>query len=624
MNYTHPELTNLSTKLFDENKRKKVAELVVNEYNTDKQSCEDWHARQAAWIDLYNQRDITEPPFEGAASESIPMITEACSQLHARAMNAMFHDEKLVRVVPMQAADSVSVERAKRLSKHMQFTVFEKIERYIEAKDALILGVALRGCMFTKTWWDPISQRVRIKNVRPTDLILPYNTGYSSVEDCPRKTEVVHMPIHEAALMYQNGFFAEMPEVYNGGYLNPLDETVDIDIQKRPIESDYVTILEQHRYLDIKGNGSYAPVIAWVDLQSGKLLRLTIRWETDETGIPIRNAEPTEYYTQWNLIPNPDGIYGIGYGQLLGEINRASNRLLRILIDGGVLSTVAGMSGFIDRRLAVAKGDVQLELGKFVSVPSVDNMSDKVWSPPFAGPNPVLIELMKHLTLRGDRMGMVTELVTGQAERAMQPTTVTALLDQSEMVYSVMHVRLMRAWESELRKIFILNSKHMQPQEYFYVMDATPEMQQVSQNDYQRDYQVKVIIEKSTDRKQRLTASELEFNTMMMMPWVQADPVTQWRLVKRRLETIGVDPIEDVLPPIEQVMQTMQAMAQQSEGAAEMASKEKIAEDKNTTAIIKESMGNETAITVANIQANAAKERAKQIGNKRPSKTGSK
>jgi len=68
------------------------------------------------------------------------------------------------------------------------------------------------------------------------------------------------------------------------------------------VELDYVQILKQHRYLDMDGDGIEEPYIVWIDATSRKILRITIRYDTDETGNPINNKEPIEYYTDYPFI----------------------------------------------------------------------------------------------------------------------------------------------------------------------------------------------------------------------------------------------------------------------------------------------------------------------------------
>jgi hypothetical protein len=567
----HPELRNLLLKLFPTNDQQdKVYQLCISEFESDCQSRSEWMEMQEEWLDMYFQRERTVPPFQGASEESIPMLTEACSQFHARALKAMFRSENAVRVVPCGHIDDLSRVRADRLSQHMRYTIFDKIPNYMEDKDSLLLAVALRGSMFTKAYIDPLRGQIKVKNIRPTDLVLPYGIGPRAMEDIPRKTEIHWIPYYLTQRYVRNNFFSYQPETYKvGAFYNipQLDQSMQemMGLQEQNDVNDYCLVLEQHRWLDITGDGYQAPVVVWLDPIGQKVIRVSVDYETDEAGVPTDPyALPIEGYTHWPFIPNPDGTYGLGYGIILGEINKAVNKLLRTIIDGSVFATMSGMSGFIDKRASMAKTEMKLELGKFIPVSNLESIKNGIWTPNFGGPNASLINIMEFLAGRGDRLGMLTELVTGQSEKVMQPTAVMALLQQTDIIFTAVHERLMRSWSRELQAIYDLNSKYLNTQEYFTMMDVMEgdyQTMSVMQSDYNRDFQVKPIIAKASSDQERVALSDSEMQVIQMFPTLQADPITQWKLLRRRLEAIGTTPIEELLPPLEQwLMSAQQAM----------------------------------------------------------------
>jgi hypothetical protein len=69
------------------------------------------------------------------------------------------------------------------------------------------------------------------------------------------------------------------------------------------------------------------------------VVRIVARWcsdgyHTDDKKEVVR-IEPLEYFTAFPFIPNPDSIYGIGFGLLLGPLNESINTLINQLIDAG-------------------------------------------------------------------------------------------------------------------------------------------------------------------------------------------------------------------------------------------------------------------------------------------------
>ena len=573
MDYTFPEHTNLA-KGADEDKLLHLSRDCVDEFNADLDSRSEWESMLESWTRLFYMKDIPlNPPWEGSSTESIPMLVEACNQFHARSYGALFPGRQVVSAVATGVkVDEGIRDRLDRVSKHMSYQLIHKDRNYKTDKDRLLLACPLQGTMFTKTYYDPYKERNCVHNVRPIDLVVPYGVGPRNIEDLPRKTEIIRMPYHRAKYLYKTGYFSEMPTACDyTKVVSPVDQFIDevTGMAEAYDQKDYVQILEQHRFLDMDGDSIEEPYIVWIDATSHKILRITIRYDTNETGTPTNNKEPIEYYTDYPFIANPDGFYGLGYGMLLGPINTAANKLLRQVIDAGTLQNSGNMSGFIDRRLGVAGKLVNLVLGKFIKTESgMEDISKGIYQFKFPGPSNVLNDVLRSLTLRGDRLAMVTETITGQAERVMQPTTVMALIEQANIIFSAAQTRMIEAWSRELDKLYYLNGKYMNEYESF--MFATTggqsEIMQVSRADYAPDMRIVPIADpKMSTKKERLAQSDAEFQTALQCPFITQSFPHLWQVFKRRFEAIGCSDVEAILPGVEQMM-LQQAMA--SEGIA--------------------------------------------------------
>ena len=85
--------------------------------------------------------------------------------------------------------------------------------------------------------------------------------------------------------------------------------------------------LEQHRRIDLDDDGYPEPVIVTVHKQSQKVVRIVPRFDPADIlfmGVDkrIRKIRATQYYTQYDFLPNPEGgLPGVGLGQLLNPIN---------------------------------------------------------------------------------------------------------------------------------------------------------------------------------------------------------------------------------------------------------------------------------------------------------------
>ena len=555
--YTHPELQNLAQKL-DEKELKDIASRCLEEYKADDMSRKAWLEQHASWTKIYFQKDKPKnPPWEGSSEESVPMLVEACNQFHARAFQAMFPGRKIIKAIPIGKVDNKAKERATRVGTHMSWQLLYKDRNYKRNKDRLLSSVPLHGSFFTKTFYDPLNQTNQVKNVRAIDLVVPYGTGPRSIEELPRKSELMWMPLVQAKYLAKNGYFVAEPEPYMmNDQPNPVDKASD-DIhgfQMSPLTSGiYCRLIEQHRFLDLDGDGWEEPYIVTLDTVGKKVLRVSVRYDTDELGNPKDYKKPVEYYTHYCFMDNPDGFYGLGMGHMLGPINTSANKLLRQTIDAGTLANSLAFTGFISKQAGIKKGEIRLTMGQFQATDqAADSLEKLIWQPKVANPNVAIQQMLELMLKRGDRLGQTTEALTGQTDAVMQPQALSELVEQGLQVWSSVYQRLFDSWEDELSKIYRLNYKYLDPYEYFSVLDVSGELQdmKVARDDYAPDMQVEPIADpKMATDKQKLTKAQAEFQVMSQCPLVMQSPYHLHNVYERYLKAIEVDDINDILPP---------------------------------------------------------------------------
>ncbi len=563
--YIHPELVNLAEKL-PKDELGEIAGTVVDDFNTDLESCQEWYRMHAHWLEMYYQRDRAKnPPWEGSSEESIPILAEACNQFHARAFQAMFPNRNIIKAIPTGKPDEKSKARAERVGTHMSWQTMVKDKSYKRNKDRLLLSVPLHGSFFTKSYYCPDRKRNVTDNVRASDLVVPYGNGPRDIEDLPRKTHVIWQPLNTGRKLKASGFFIEEPVAWEerqpSGGQNEVDKAHDEahGVQEAGYaKGGYAKILEQHRDWDFDGDGIADPCIVWVDATTEKVLRVAIRWDTDELGDPANDKEPVEHFTHYTFLENPDGFYGLGFGHLLGQLNIAANKMLRQTVDAATLANAGNMSGFINRQLAAKKGEFQIQLGKFVPTESTaDDLNKGIWNFKFPGPQAALFTVLELLLTKSDRLATVTEAITGQTEKVMQPTTILALIEQSLQVFSTVYERVLDAWACELMKLFRLNRKHMDPEEYFSVLDISGELKEAmaSRRDYEDDLQIRPIADpKMSTERQKLAKAEAEYNAGLGNPLIVNNIQALWNLSRRFFEAIGSENLDEILPQPEQML----------------------------------------------------------------------
>lgn len=552
----HPEVRNLAIGMNDDT-LSEIGKKVCETWKYDRSSRSEWEAMHAEWLNLYYQKDKPKnPPWEGSSQESLPLLAEGCTQFSARAYKAMFPSQQIIRAVPTGVADSDDKSRAERVGKHMSWQLMVQDRNYRRNKDRLLLSLPLHGSFFTKTYHDPVKGRNVVANVRATDLVVPYGTGPRDIEDIERKTEMIWMPRHRGAMLAKEDYFTHAPVPYKRGEVKQDDRAHDDAEGVRESAQDPhppSLLLEQHCFLDIKDNGDYDPYIVTVDAESEKVLRISIRWETNAAGEDIDDRRPIEFYTHYTYMENPDGFYGLGLGHLISQPNISVNKMLRQTVDASTLANAGNHSGFVSEQLGgIQGGEIEMQLGKFKKIPgSVEDIRNGIFQFQFPGPNQTLPALIDVIMARSDRLATVTEAMTGQTDKVMQPTTVMALIEQGLQVFTTVYERISESWTRELEKIYRLNFKFLDEEEYFAILDADGMLRQYvsGQTDYTDDLQIRPLADpRLSTEQQRMAKAEVTYQLMMSNPLVQNSPQHMYTNTKRMLETIGVENTEELLP----------------------------------------------------------------------------
>ena len=577
-----------------EKERKEIQEQVWEEYKEDLQSREDWDRMHADWIKIYYQKDLPKnPPWDGSSEESIPMLVEGCMQFHARAFKAFFSAAKFIVGVPVGKATQDIVDRADRVGKYMSYQLgINNDLSYIRNKDRLLQALPLHGSYFTKTYYDPLKRKNVVENIRPMEMVIPYGVHGIDIEELERKTQIIYQPLRKGKELFKMGWFYKQPEQrqYNEEQ-KEIQEAIDnaTGIRESGILNPNTSkILEQHRYLDLDNDGIEEPYIVWLDESNQELLRISIRYDVDNLGNPISDKDPIEYFTHYVYIENSDGFYGLGLGHLTGKTNTSVNKILRQCIDAGTLQNV-GM-GIASRTAGLPKGEVELQLGKIITVDGmIEDIRKGVMFRDYPGPSPALIQLMQLLIQRGDRLNMVTDLITGQAQKVYQPTTALAEIEQALETYGAVQTRVYMAFNSELDKLYRLNSLHLNQAQYFSFNDGMGMQDyQVFKDDFKDDLKVVSALDiGSVSSRAKLQKASMTTNFAMQNPLIMTSPEHLREVSRRFFDATGEYDIDRILPPAEMLvqkeqeikqMQMLQMRAQQEQQAAIIAQKQRTEE----------------------------------------------
>ena len=548
----------------------KIGERVVQDYDADEKSRAQWLERYERSMKLALQVMETKNfPWKNAANIKYPLLTTAAIQFHARAFPALVPGNKkvLARVIGNDA-DGSKEARAERVSTYMDYQLGEEMENWEEDTDRLCLILPILGCAFKKTYYDALNETNVSELVLPKYFVVNYWT--KTLNKCPCATHILEMRDNDIYEYQAAGLFvdcdlgesanAQVPKVIVEGQALTSDTT-----GQRPVE--YRTkpryVLEQHRYLDLDGDGYEEPYVCTVDYSTHKVLRIVANFELADVKFSVADPEKVtkinyeSAFTKFSFIPNPDGgFYDVGFGLLLGSINEAANTILNQLVDSGTLNNL--QAGFLSKGIKIKSGEKRFGLGEWKVVEStLDDLKKGIMPLPTNQPSQVLYNLLTFLLDAGKQLATTTDITLGESPGQNQPfQTTQAVMEQGAKVFTAIYKRLHRALASEYKKLFKLNGRYLDEKKEFTILDIKDTRQaQVMQSDFTSDGSD--IVPNSDPNTTTMSQKLMKAQMLMAIPGLNPDEV------KRRILEAQEQPnIEALLnvPPAQPDAKQIEAM----------------------------------------------------------------
>lgn len=484
------ELVNVAEQL-TEDELVEIGAAAKAGYEYDLSSRVDWENALDDWLKLAGQiRENRTWPWPNASNVKYPLLSTAAMQFAARAYPSLVpsNGEVVKSIVIGPDPDGQKLELAQRVDTYMSYQIMHEMHGWEEDMDRLLIMLPVVGTMFKKTYWDPITEQNCSKLVLPKNLVVNYWTR--CLETSERISERIEMSQRQVEERMRSGLYLDLdlappnlPEAQqphrDGSLLDP--GAVDCT-------TPYV-IIEQHSYLDLDRDGYKEPYIITFELDSGKVLRITARYDestmyfNDEGD--LLKIEPIQYYTKFGFVPNPDGsFYDIGFGTLLGPINESVNTLINQLTDAGTLNNL--QSGFLGKTLRLRMGEAPFKPGEWKGVNATgDDLRKQIIPLPTKEPSNVLFQLMGALVTSGKELASVAEIFTGKMPGQNTPATTTmATVEQGMKVFTAVYKRIFRSLDSEFKKLFKLNATYLNPETYQAVSGVTVNPTDFQENTY--------------------------------------------------------------------------------------------------------------------------------------------
>jgi len=469
------ETSNMAEGL-DQDLLDKIGKDTVDEYREDLESRADWEENHENWLKLATQViEEKSHPWPGASNTKYPLLSTAALQFHARAYPALVNDPRLVKTKVMGKLDAEGFKRARsiRVSDYMSYQLLHEMDEWQDDMDRMLYILPIVGLCFKKTYYSQLKENVVSELVLARDLIISY---YAEDFEKARKTHRLWMDSNEV-IEYQNmGIYLDvkLQDADRRSHHGIGDELIGLTQTSEDAPHE---ILECHKLLDLDDDGYKEPYIITVDHDSQKVLRIVPRFtaeniQTNGDGDVLR-ITPTEYFTQYSFIPNPESkIYSLGFGSLLGPLNSSINTLLNQLTDAGTLSNLQG--GFLAKGIRVKGGALRYKPGEWKSVQTTgDDLRKGIFPMPTREPSNVLFSLLQMLISSGERLASVKDIMVGENPGQNQPySTTVAVLEQGMKVFVSIYKRIYRSLGKEYKKVYKLNAEYLDEVKYFNILDT--------------------------------------------------------------------------------------------------------------------------------------------------------
>ena len=431
-----------------------IGNQVLEGYQSDESSRDEWLERYEKSIQAAMQEQTTKNyPFNNASNVKYPLVSSACQQFAARSYGAIIKGTDVVKgKVLIDDPNNELQEVANRIGLHMSNQLLEEMSGWLDGLDMTLTQLPNVGAVFKKTYFSKIKRMNVSEYISAKDLVIKYKA--KSMEDAPRITHPQTYTHNEIVSFIKSGQWREDAETIFPGTDDSIEDSYDY--------------LEQHCWYDFDEDGYKEPYIVTIEKNRGKVVKIVARYdmsgvETNDNDEIIR-IKAINYFTRYIFLQSPDeGIYGMGFGTLLGPMNAAIDTILNQMIDAGTLHNTGG--GFISSRVKLGKkreSTMPFRPNELKTVDFSGDIRENIFMLPTKEPSSVLFQLLGVLLDAGKELSSVTNLMSGESRGANEsPNTVLALIEQGTMVFTAIYKRIYRSLKEEFKKIYRLNSIYL-------------------------------------------------------------------------------------------------------------------------------------------------------------------
>ena len=455
--------------LIEEDQLEEISNTVLDNYQSDKESREEWEQTFERGFDLLGLKlEETTEPFDGACTATHPLIIENAVKFQSKASQELFPSKGPVKTQVVGAQTPDKEKQAQRVKDFMNYQLTEEMPEYFDEFEKMLFHLPLIGTAVKKVYYDetlgrPISEFIPIDQFHVSNLV-------SDLRRADRYTHVIYRSENDLRKDMDAGMYSELdlgdPEQMDRGSITSKAEQIMglSAYDENPYDPSY-QLLEQHLYLDLpepfnSPTGVAYPYIVTVDKSSKKVLSIRRNWNDGDPRFVKR-----EHFVSYKFVPG-FGFYGLGLIHFLGNLTMSATAAMRALIDAGQFSNLPG--GFKARGVRVVGDNSPIMPGEFRDVESTGlDLGKSIVPLPYKEPSQTLYQMLGFVATAGQKFADTTDQVVSDATNYGPVGTTLALLEASGKFFSAIHKRLHKSQKDEFKILARINHEFL-PTAYPY------------------------------------------------------------------------------------------------------------------------------------------------------------
>jgi len=570
--------------MFNDNVLAEVGTNVMNGFNSDLDSMEDWKSFVEAGLELAKQEKVAKStPWEGASNFKSPALMQAALKFSDRASTELLRQEDITKTAVIgKDVTGQKAEAAARVAEYSNFQLNVEMEEWRDEHEKLLYKLPYDGCSFKKTFFDHRLGRPVSNLVLFPDFVVDNNID--SITRMRRFSEEFKLTSNEVIERQRQGLWLDDITIGENG-----NDDSEAQADK------YTDFIQQEGFFDLDGDGYEEPYTFVVSKTSMQVVRITPRFEPSDVLVKDEKNNRTaklsdlmtsdglaptdgkreivritdvETVTKFGFLHDPDGGFlDVGYGYILGALTNGINTTTNQLVDAGTLANRQG--GWLAKGFRRKMGNSSFKPGEWKQTGiGAQDLHNGIVPLPVKEPSPTLFSLMQFMISSLQELSASADLTQSLGANAPATTTLALVQEQQQSAGAII-LRIYRSMSSEFRKLFELNSKFLDSAEYQEVLDD-PEANFESDFNLKRMNIVPVANPEISSKIQRIQQAQAELSQVALVAETGGNARA---IVKGFYEAIGTQNIEEIYPE-EEPQQLLQRLLSENPDLAQLISGE--------------------------------------------------